>query len=277
MPLTKVKYWSSKYLLVFGVFWLLFEPASLCFEKLPDLGWWGFLGFNVLSLVVTALIFCPKKDFSVSLPDSSTKIVISVSDILKQEGSIVIGTSDTFDTELGEIISPNSLQGQFLTRVYQSDRNALDRDISESLKDVKAISDPAKTYGKTDRYPIGTVTCVRRNSNRFFLVAFNRMLADKKRVQTNIHDLWFCLCQCWDVIRENGHYNDIHIPVLSSKFGRSGLSFNVIIQLIITSLIIALRDEGIAPSLTVHVHKTDANKVDFVALRGWFDCLVGKK
>jgi len=277
MQLTKVKYWSSRFLLVFGGCWLLFEPAALCFEKLQGLGWWGFIGINVLSIAATLLVFWPKRAFSVSLPDSSTRIAISVSDILEQKGSIVVGTSDTFDTEIGEIIHPNSLQGQFLTRVYQSDRESLDLDISKSLADVKATPDPTKTYGKSDRYPIGTVACVQRNSNRFFLLAFNKMLADKKRIQTNIQDIWTCLSGCWNVIRENGHHNDIHIPVLATKFGRSGLSFNLVIQMIIVSFVIALREEGIAPSLTVHIHKGDAKQVDFVALRGWFDCLSGNK
>jgi len=277
MTLTKAKYWFSRFLLVFGAYWLLFEPVALCFEKLQGLGWWGFISINILSLVTTPLIFWPKKAFSVSLPDSSTRIAISISDILEQKGSIVIGTSDTFDTELGEIISPNSLQGQFLTRVYQSDRETLDRDISDALENVEATSDQTKTYGKTDRYPIGTVACVQRNSSRFFLLAFNKMLADKKRVQTDIRNLWMCLYQCWNVIREKGHHNDIHIPVLATKFGRSGLSFNLIIQLIITSFVIALREEGIAPSLTVHLNKDDAKEVDFIALWGWLDCLAGKK
>lgn len=277
MLLTKAKYWSSRFLLVFGACWLLFEPAALCFETLQGLGWWGFIGINFVSLTTTLLIFWQKKTFSVSLPDTSTRIAVSVTDILEQSGSIVIGTSDTFDTELGEIVSPKSLQGQFLTRVYQSDRDALDRDISNALANVEATSDPAKSYGKADRYPIGTVACVKRNSSRFFLLAFNKMLADKKRVQTDIRELWMCLCRCWSVVREQGHNNDIHIPLLATKFGRSGLSFNLITQMIITSFVIALREEGIAPSLTVHVHKDDAKNVDFVALRGWLDCLAGKK
>lgn len=272
-----IKYWLSRFLFVFGACWLLFEPAALCFTQLQGLGWCGFIGINVLSLVATLIIFWPKKTFSVSLHDSSTRIGISVSDILDQKGSIIIGASDTFDTELGEIVSPKSLQGQLLTKVYDSDRNLLDSDITKALQNISATPDPTKAYGKTDRYPIGTVACIQRNSNRFFLLAFNKMLSDKKRVQTDIQQLWMCLGHCWSSIRENGHNNDIHVPVLATKFGRSGLSFNLVIQLIITSFVFALRKEGIAPSLTLHIYKGDSKEVDFVALKGWLDCLAGKK
>lgn len=276
MFLSRSKYWVSRYLLVFGGCWLLFEPAGLFFEKLQGLGWCGFFGINVLALVLTAWIFHPKKSLSIVLSESNTRISITVSDILEQKGSIVIGTSDTFDTELGEIINANSLQGQLLTKVYQSDKYALDLDISNALKDVAAVTDSTKTYGKKERYPIGTVASVQRNNNRYFLLAFNKMLPDKKRVSTDIGELWASLSQCWNSIRENGHHGDVHVPIIGFKFARTGLSCNIIVQLIIMSFVISIRREGIAPSLTVHVHKTDIDNIDFVTLKGWLDCLAGK-
>lgn len=276
MTLSKLKYWISRYLIVFGGCWLIFEPAGLFFKELQGIGWYGFFGINILALILTAVIFHRKKTVSIALPESNTRISIAVSDILDQEGSIVIGTSDTFDTELGEIISSSSLQGQLLTNIYQSDKAALDLDINNALKEITAKVDTTKIYGKQERYPIGTVANIQRNNNRYFLLAFNKMLPDMKRVSTDIGDLWFTLSNCWNSIRENGHHKDIHVPIIGSRFARTGLSCNIIIQLIIMSFVISIRQEGIAPSLTVHVHKTDVDKIDFIALKGWLNCLIGK-
>jgi len=275
MTLSKLKYWIGRYLFVFGGCWLIFEPAGLFFKELQGIGWYGFFGINILALILTAVIFYPKKSFSIALPESNTRISIAVSDILDQKGSIVIGTSDTFDTELGEIIDPNSLQGQLLTKIYQSDKAALDQDITDALKEMTAEVDTTKIYGKQERYPIGTVATVQRNNNRYFLIAFNKMLPDKKRVSTEIRDLWFALSSCWNTIRENGHHKDVHVPIIGSNFARTGLSCNIIIQLIIMSFVICIRQEGIAPSLTVHVHKTDVGKIDFIAMKGWLDGITG--
>ena len=273
---TGLKYWFSRYLLVFGGCWLFFEPAGLFFVKLQGLGWYGFFGINVLSLVLTAWVFHPKKSISIVLPESNTRISIAISDILEQKGSIVIGTSDTFDTELGEIINANSLQGQLLTKVYQSDKNTLDLDINNALKDVIAVVDSTKSYGKKERYPIGTVASVQRNNNRYFLLAFNKMLSNKKQVTTDIGEFWASLSQCWDSIRGNGHHGDVHVPIIGTKFARTGLPQNIVVQLIIMSFMISTRREEVAPSLTVHVHKKDIDNIDFVALKGWLDCLAGK-
>jgi len=269
-------YWISKFFIVFGCLWLFFEPLALFFDELQGLRWGGYLLIVCLAAIATYLFFRPKKSFSVILPESNTKVSIAVSDLLEQPGSIVVGTSDTFDTELGEIINKNSLMGQFLFNVYQSDKSVLDAEISNALKDNHFETDSTKSFGKQNRYPIGTVACLQKNNSNYFLLAFNKMLSNEKRVTTDIGVFWEALSKCWDTVREKGHQESVHVPALGTKYARTGFPINVVIQLIIMSFVIANKQEEVSQSFTVHIHKSDANKVNFVSLKNWLDFLSGK-
>jgi hypothetical protein len=270
------KYWLTRYLIVLGGFWLFLEPIGLFYNNLQNLGWYGFIGLNILSLITTIYFFRPNKDISIILPESNTKINIQVSNILEQQGSIIVGTNDTFDTELGDIISPNSLQGQLLSITYQSNQTALDNDLDNSLSTISNELDSTKIFGKPNRYPIGTVAFIERNNNRYFLTAFNKILSTEKRVTTDISKFHTSLANCWKEIRNKGQHKDVHIPIIGTKFARTGLEHNIVIQLIIMSFIIANKQENISPSLTVHIHETDIDNIDFIALNYWIDSLVIK-
>ena len=270
------KYWLTRYLIVLGGFWLFFEPIGLFYSKVGELGWFGFFGLNFISLLATIYFFRPNKNISIILPASNTKINIQVSNILEQQGSIVIGTNDTFDTELGDIISPNSLQGQLLSTTYQSNQVALDNDLNTTLSAIGNEEDETKEFGKKHRYPIGTVACIERNNNRYFLTAFDKMLPTEKRVTTDISKMHTSLANCWKEIRNKGQHKDVHIPVIGTRFARAGLENNMVIQLIIMSFIIANKQENVSPSLTVHIYKSDEDNINFIALNHWMDSLVRK-
>ena len=270
------KYWLTRYLIVLGGYWLLFEPIGLFNDKVQDFGWFGFFGLNIISLITTLIFFRPNKNISITLPESDTKINIKVSNILEQEGSIIIGTNDTFDTELGDIIHPNSLQGQLLSVIYRSNQTALDNNLNTSLENISSELDSSKEFGKLYRYPIGTIACIEKNNNRYFLTAFNKMLSNETRVTTDISTFHTSLANCWKEIRNKGQHENVHIPVIGTKFARSGLENHIVIQLIIMSFIIANKQENVSPSLTVHIHKSDVNDINFIALNNWLDTLIRK-
>ena len=146
------------------------------------------------------------------LPGSPTRVSVTISDILQQTGSIVVGSNDTFDTDLGEVISPDSLQGQLLVKTFGGEQAALDRAIVESLAGTTGHHEPAKSFGKQVRYPIGTVAVVQQGARRFFLVAFCRML-DQRRVSADVFELWESLRNCWAKVRDHGQHADC-MPIL---------------------------------------------------------------
>ncbi len=73
----------------------------------------------------------------------------------------MIGTCDTFDTAIPNIIARTSLQGIALERLYDNDVARLDADLDAALSST-APRDTVTKVGKTVRYPLGTVAVTER-------------------------------------------------------------------------------------------------------------------
>ncbi len=101
-----------------------------------------------------------RKNFSVLIKGKNITITVTTEDIIDSKGNIVIAGSDTFDTELGEIISPDSLIGQVITEVYNSNKGEIDNDISNSLANINYQTDATKTFGKKKSLPFWNNRCV---------------------------------------------------------------------------------------------------------------------
>lgn len=269
----KMRYWTGRFLIVFGFIWLFTEPAGLFFKHIPEFGWAGYLCILILSAVVTAVVFWPKRRASAHFPESNTTIEVLNSDILDQKGSVIIAVSDTFDTEIGDIISKDSLIGQLLLVQYNGDSTRADADIEKALEGKKGREDSSKNFGKLYRFPIGTVAPILCGDTTYFLLALNKMMSKEKRVETDLKKIGSALDFVWESVRSNGNHQPIHIPLVGTRFGRSGLTPMFVSQLIVSSYLVASRTEQVGPSLSIHVHSSSATTFDFDSTQKWLDSL----
>jgi hypothetical protein len=280
VTLGHIKTWRSKaallrlgrrFLEVFGVCWLLFEPLALW--RPEDLRWGlrGYLGLTGLSFLAAILWAWPKNSITRKLPVSDTKIVIAVGDLLEQKGNIIIGCTDVFDTEIGDVISASSIQGQFQTKLFPNQQK-LDQAINEALADVVSKLDEAKSKGKNKRYPIGTVALIESKGNRYFLLAYSNMRNDM-RVESDICKLSTSLNECWEAIRVHGQHEPIHIAIVGSALARIGLSRALLLQFLVLSFLDAEKKESLTCELNVHIHESDVEHIDFVDLETWLSGL----
>lgn len=262
---------GRRFLEVFGLLWLLLEPLALW--RPEDLRW-GIRGYALLALlsfVVSVLWAWPKNTITRKLPASDTRIMIGVGDLLDQRGNIIIGATDVFDTELGDIISTSSIQGQFQTKFFPHPES-LDQAITAALTGITSRHDEQKLRGKKERYDIGTVAMVEAKGNRFFLLAYTKMRNDM-RVESDICKLSFSLNQCWEAIRARGQHEPIHMGIIGSSFARIGLSRALLLQFIVLSFLDAERKESLTRELRIHIYEKDADCIDFVDLESWLSGL----
>jgi hypothetical protein len=262
---------GRRFLEVFGLLWLLLEPLALW--RPEDLRW-GIRGYALLALLsflVSVLWAWPKNTITRKLPASDTRIVIGVGDLLDQRGNIIIGATDVFDTELGDIISTSSIQGQFQTKFFPHPES-LDQAITAALTGITSRHDEQKLRGKKERYDIGTVAMVEAKGNRFFLLAYTKMRNDM-RVESDICKLSFSLNQCWEAIRARGQHEPIHMGIIGSSFARIGLSRALLLQFIVLSFLDAERKESLTRELRIHIYEKDADCIDFVDLESWLSGL----
>lgn len=258
---------SSSFVSNFGFLWLLTEPGALFFPEKLDFGWTGYFWLAIFALGIAFIQRFPSQSFCRTLSSPDSEIEVKIGNLFDQRGHLVVGFNDVFDTELGEIIKPASVQGQFLQRVYGSDRSRLDSDIENALQAYSHLrtKETNKRLGKIWRYPIGTTITLGSHDKRYFLTAYGYMNNDIN-VQSNADFVWRSLCKLWQEIRLKGHGIDVSIPIVGADLARTGLPRMALAKLIITSFIVASKEKFIARKLTVMIYPRDIESIDLYEL-----------
>lgn len=248
---------------------------SLAFPELFDRSWGLLVALVALSALGALWRSRPRSRFEFRLPPTDVAIAVAVGDVLAQEGNVVLGSNNTFDTALDEaIISPRSVQGQLLQRTFNGDIKALDEQIAASLVEVTPDPDPRKSFGKVDRYPIGTVAIVRKGNTRYFLPAIAHMSASTPpETRATVEGVQMALTKAWEAVGRAGQREPVHAPIVGSHLARLGLSRTWLVQMMILSFVAVNKKESGSSSLTIWVAEEDATVVDFAALNDWLRAL----
>lgn len=257
----------NSFLNVFGLLWLFIEPGTLFFPEKLNFGWIGYFSLVAVSLVIAVILSFPRNTVSKALSSPDSVVEIKIGDLFDEPGHLVIGANDVFDTELGEVIKPSSVQGQFLTRIYGNDRTRLDADLEAALQGYKAqrTKEPNKKKGKSLRYPMGTTIALGSADKRYFWTAYGYMGNDL-RVQSNVDYIWNSLSRLWEEVRQKGHGMNVAIPVIGADLARTNLPRMVLAKLIITSFVVASKKEFVARKLTLLIYPRDLENTDFYDL-----------
>lgn len=257
---------------IFGTLWLIFEPAAFFFPQWLDWGIWGYIGLVIASFIIALLWLRPKRIITHRLSTPDTTIEIKVGDLFDEKEHLVIGANDVFDTELGDIIKPTSVQGQFLQRIYNGDVARLDEDISTALKPFESQKKhaPDKTRGKQWRYPLGIALALREGRRYYFLSAYGRMGNDLM-VQSSVDYIWQSLNTLWETIRQYGHTYSVAMPIIGTDLARIKFHRKAMIQLIVLSFIAASKEKIVTSKLTIVVHPNDLASVNVAELEEFLE------
>lgn len=204
-------------------------------------------------------------------PELRTAVVIVSGDLFDQEdANLVVGFSDTFDTDTDRniIISRESTQGLLLSRLYGDDREQLDKDLRGALARVPKVSvesRSAKTRGKLTRYPIGTVATLHHATRRVFAVAYSRMGNDLM-ARSSLPVLRQSLDNVWDAVYRHGQLKPVAMPLLGSGLSRTGLSYAELLTIIISSFLASSRERHLGPELRVVLKQPAFDLIEVAAV-----------
>src|SRR5699024_5289236 len=104
-----------------------------------------------------------------------------------------------FDTRVdGDIISPNSLNGQYINNFYSNEEDLKDLNLRiandfKLKKKVKETNSNRRGNGKTTSYDLGSIY----KDNDFFLVAFSKF-NEKNEANLKLSEYANCLINFWD-------------------------------------------------------------------------------
>jgi hypothetical protein len=239
--------------------------------------WWYLSLVLFLAIVYGTVRAWPRQRYSRHFPVPDTEISIVVGDLFEQDTHIVIGMSDTFDTELPDVISPQSIQGQFLTRVYESNLERLDSELESALQgktSVRSETREDKLKGKLRRYAIGTVASLGAAHHYYFCVAYSKM-SNSNVAQSSVSDLWLSLSNVWDIIRVKGQRQPVSMAIVGSELARvsNQVSRADLVRLIILSFLTASRERVVTDELRIVIYPKDAERMDLRELADFLAAL----
>lgn len=259
--------WAVQFGLLSGAaqLYLAFWPDS-SLPRLPAL--LVLAGASLTGAVVRSV---PRNRITREFRHPSFTVTVEVGDLFDYAGHLVIGFSDTFDTDTTDdlLVARRSVQGQLLHRVLGGDLARLDTELSTALAGVPPVGTEtraAKPVGKLARYPVGTVAVIGTPRRRFFCAAYGRMGNDLI-VGSSPEELWHSLSRLWDSAHLHARLEHLAMPVCGSDLARiNSMDHSSLLKMILLSYVARSRDRVVCQSLTVVVHQSDYSRIDMLEL-----------
>lgn len=241
-----VKKWLKSVFIAYASSWTLLEPIVSFLS--PNLsGPWKYTVFILASLLLGTAGVWPKRKIVLSLPHTSTTISIEFNDIFKVNGHKVIAVNEYFDSEIGQIVSPRSLHGVFLTKILGGHVEPFDSSVGK-IPDQYIIESVHRTKGKAKRFCLGTTTDINHGESKYFLFALTRTDNNYKAYCTPAM-MMEALAGLWNYVRDHHNGDDVVIPLVGSKLAGVGLSAPQLLELIVLSIVDATKKR----ELSTHV------------------------
>ncbi|HET9168905.1 MAG TPA: macro domain-containing protein [Actinospica sp.] len=205
-------------------------------------------------------------------------VIVEPGDLFDRPEHLAVGFSDMFYTEVWPSgpISPESVQGQLLSRVYDGDVAKLDGALAAALRRVRpSVRDRRnrRKAGGSTRYPIGTVAVLDDGPRLVFAVAYSATGADGV-ARSSVEDLWLGLNRLWDAVDSRGHQEALAIPLLGAGLARLHyLEAQDLLRLILLSFIVRSRERRVCRELRVLIRPEDLNRVDLPSIADFLQSL----
>ena len=220
--------------------------------------------FIFVFLTTSAIVNFPRMKTTYKDNITDIKVIIECCDLLKQKGLKIIHCVDTFDCELGSIISANSLHGLFLKHAEQN-KVDIDSQIDDYMSHNQNYETDSTLPGRTKRFPLATLCPVSINNDMFCFAAFTHLQSDgsititKAEYISYLKNLWLNLAE--PKIRQE----EINVAVMGNRFVDlpSDFSTEQKIDLMIQSFYAAARERSCCRTLRICIHENNATEVDF--------------
>lgn len=278
---TRRRFWArfaTQTLAAVGLFAVFAGLTDALFpDALPPIGAFLIVAVSAISIGYGLFQSWPRP-VQQSYNSPNTEIHIVEGDLFEQAGNIVVGMTNTFDTEIPHIIDENGVQAQLLTRVYRNDRAALDRALDAELGAhpiVQRFTPDDRKPGKQNTYPLGTTIAIAPSVRKlYFCVAYTEMNA-KCEARGTVDGIWRSLNNVWDEVRAKGNGDPISIAVIGGGQARISQYFPAqdSIRFIALSYMFASRKEKISSRLNIVVEKRAVRNLDMLELQAFLKSL----
>lgn len=263
---------ARRFLEALGVIAVAASAIALLDPDLLKDRWW-LVGAAAALAIGWAVFALRPKDPEQWFPTESVTIRLVAGDLFKQDASVMVGMTTTFDTEPG-IIERRSVQGNLLEVVYDGSQARLNAALTTALSGIATVGTIAKP-GKQDTYPLGTVAVLPGpGAINYYCVAYTSM-DEHNRAKGTIRGILDSLDSVWDAVDRHGNGDPLCVPLLGQGQSRiPELSSETAVRLIAFSFLLRTRRGRFSKELRIVVHPNEIGKVDHAEFQAFLRSLV---
>ena len=168
--------------------------------------------FAMLTLLIWARKGKKYKD-SISLNVGENRVIVKEGDIFKENGWRVIPCETTFSTEVGNVISSESLHGKFVS--YHADATTIEAAVTAEIEKRNILPDQNGNY----RFELGTVIPCMGTDGNYLMVALNELNSDFE-ARTTMPKYEQALMRMWRELSKVYNGKPLFLPVLGDGMTR---------------------------------------------------------
>jgi len=265
-----IKRHTTRFLLAiffgFTTLWTVLEPIFVFLDiDTKNNGCCYLSAYIVVSFIIALVVVYPKRKVKFSLTNTNTKVEIVFGDLFNSTGHKVISASEFFDSKIGKPVSPNSLQGEFISKVLGGHSTIFDAAVNSQLAG-KEIATVQRVDGKTLKYDIGTTIIIDHDQSRYFIFALST--TDNECNTNGTPTLMLkALEGLWNKVRIEGNGNDVNLPLIGNGLSRIGLPPSQLLQLILISLLKSVKERDLSSTIRIVLTEDVFDKIDLEIIK----------
>jgi hypothetical protein len=247
--------------LFFGLttIWALLEPfVSIYFENINK--YWFLLIFLFPSIIIAFIRIFPKNSIIIKLRNTNAIINVKFGDIFNENGNIAIAVNEYFDSEIGDLVSPESVHGYFIKGILGNKQELFDSAVDKSLKGISSIHH-MRNFGKQEIYPIGTTAVLEFGEKRYLLFALAKT-NEQYEAYTTPSLLLEALNGMLIKARSECNGYPLNIPLVGTGLSRSGIPPKYIIELLLISILRVSKEAEITKEINIVIAKKLFDEID---------------
>jgi len=256
--------------LTFSACWTLTEGLSYFVPGFDIKGFYS-LGAIVAASIVFALYRVAKPTrIEIKIPHTDTVLEVLFGDLFAQEGYRAIAVNEYFDSELGKVVSEESLHGQFLKRCYGGHPESFDKQITEELKGTPSRH-VARPSGKPLRYEVGTSALLTVDLDRYVAFVLTETDVATCKASADVNMLWRSLDGLWRRSRVETGGKSLNVPLVGSGLAGIGLPTRDLLNLIILSVIVGTKQQQITRRIRIVLWKDRYDDLDLREVKTYWE------
>lgn len=251
--------------------WIVIEPIlGIGISESFSGGWYFYLFFLLVSLIVASLLTWPKDFIKLRLGASNTEIEILFGDLFNFDSFIAIPVSQFFEYEVDLLVSQRSLHAQVINRFFPDELDLYAERIISSLDGEPYKTVRNRRRGEEKKYKFGTTVQIKKDNNNFILFALTKTELKSKVTKNNsdVTILWKTLMRFWNKTRNIANGEIINIPLIGSGVSGIGLPPMRLLELNLLAILESTKKGGfITNKIRVVIKNDHFDMIDLIALK----------